>query len=219
MYRTGDLVRWRPDGQLVFLGRVDRQVKIRGFRIEPGEVESALTRRPDIRAAAVVVREDRPGERRLVGYVIPRVGAGLDTDRIREDLARELPDHLVPAALVVLDRLPLSPSGKLDQAALPAPSAGSGAPAREPATPAEEALLGLVRELLGTDEINLDDGFLDVGGDSIVSLSWCPGPVDSAGAWPPGTCSTGAPSPVSRRAVSDSATATPRAHRPSATPR
>ncbi|ACU97091.1 non-ribosomal peptide synthetase [Saccharomonospora viridis] len=170
MYRTGDLVQWRPDGQLVFLGRVDRQVKIRGFRIEPGEIESALTRRPDIRAAAVVVREDRPGERRLVGYVIPRVGAGLDTDRIREDLARELPDHLVPAALVVLDRLPLSPSGKLDQAALPAPSAGSGAPAREPATPAEEALLGLVRELLGTDEINLDDGFLDVGGDSIVSL-------------------------------------------------
>src|SRR5690606_41703639 len=100
--RTGDVVQGRPDGRLGVLGRVARQGKIRGFRIERGEIESALTRRPDSRAAAVVVREDRPGERRLVGYVIPRVGAGLDTDRIREDLARELPDHLVPAALVVL---------------------------------------------------------------------------------------------------------------------
>ncbi|WP_298175682.1 non-ribosomal peptide synthetase, partial [Saccharomonospora sp.] len=170
MYRTGDLVHWRPDGQLVFLGRADRQVKIRGFRIELGEIESALTRRPDIRAAAVVVREDRPGERRLVGYVIPKVGVELDTDRVREDLGAELPDHLVPSALVVLDRLPLSPSGKLDQAALPAPSSGTVTPAREPVTPAEAVLLGLVREVLGTDEINLDDGFLDVGGDSIVSL-------------------------------------------------
>ncbi|WP_197319889.1 non-ribosomal peptide synthetase [Saccharomonospora sp. NB11] len=168
MYRTGDLVYWRADGQLVFVGRADRQVKIRGFRIELGEIESALSRHPDVRGCAVVVREDR--ERRLVGYVIPAEGARFDPARLREDLLTELPDHLVPTAFVALDRLPLTPGGKLDEAALPAPERGPARPAREPATRAEEVLLRLVRELVGTDDVTLDDRFLEIGGDSIVSL-------------------------------------------------
>ncbi|WP_424186751.1 amino acid adenylation domain-containing protein [Actinokineospora sp. G85] len=170
MYRTGDLVRWRPDGRLVFLGRADHQVKVRGFRIELSEVETVLTRHPDVRACAVVVREDRPGDRRLVGYVIPADDAVPDADSVREHLSAELPDHMVPSALVLLDRLPLGPSGKLDRAALPAPGTGATAPAREPATHAETVLLAVFREVLGTDEVNLEDAFLDVGGDSIVSL-------------------------------------------------
>jgi amino acid adenylation domain-containing protein/non-ribosomal peptide synthase protein (TIGR01720 family) len=164
MYRTGDLVRWRPDGQLVFLGRADHQVKLRGFRIEPGEIETALTRHPDVRASAVLVRDDR-----LVGYVVPVDGAAPDPAALREYLAAELPAHLVPAALVLLGRLPLGPSGKLDRAALPAPGPRSTAAAREPATSAETVLLRVVRELLGPD-VTVDDGFLDAGGDSIASL-------------------------------------------------
>ncbi|MBB5953739.1 amino acid adenylation domain-containing protein/non-ribosomal peptide synthase protein (TIGR01720 family) [Saccharothrix tamanrassetensis] len=170
MYRTGDLVHWRPDGQLVFLGRADHQVKIRGFRIELSEIETVLTRHPDVRACAVVVREDRPGERRLVGYVIPTDGADPDREQVRRHLAGELPDHMVPTALVVLDSLPLGPSGKLDRAALPAPEVRAGAPAREPATPAEAVLLGVFREVLGIEDVALDDAFFDIGGDSIVSL-------------------------------------------------
>ncbi|WP_433260071.1 amino acid adenylation domain-containing protein [Actinosynnema sp. CS-041913] len=170
MYRTGDLVHWRPDGNLVFLGRADHQVKIRGFRIELSEIETVLTRHPDVRACAVVVREDRPGERRLVGYVIPTDGADPDLARLRLHLAGELPDHMVPTALVVLDSLPLGPSGKLDRAALPAPEARAAAPAREPATNAEAVLLGVFREVLGSDDVHLDDAFFDIGGDSIVSL-------------------------------------------------
>ncbi|GAA4523535.1 non-ribosomal peptide synthetase [Amycolatopsis samaneae] len=169
MYRTGDLVHWRPDGQLVFLGRADHQVKIRGFRVELAEIETVLTRDPDVRACAVIVREDRPGDRRLVGYVIPADGVEFDPALVRERLGAELPDHMVPTALVLLDRLPLGPSGKLDRAALPAPETATVA-AREPATPEEAVLLGVFRAVLGTAEVNLDDAFFDIGGDSIVSL-------------------------------------------------
>ncbi len=165
MYRTGDVVYWRPDGQLVFVGRADRQVKIRGFRIELGEIESTLARHPDVRGCAVLVRDGR-----LVGYVIPAEGAVVDADGLREDLLATLPDHMVPTAFVTLDRLPLTPGGKLDEAALPAPESGPAAPSRQPATRAEEVLLGIVREVLGDDGINLDDRFLEIGGDSIVSL-------------------------------------------------
>ncbi|WP_307796158.1 non-ribosomal peptide synthetase [Amycolatopsis sp. 195334CR] len=165
MYRTGDLVRWRPDGNLVFLGRADHQVKIRGFRIELGEIETALTRHPQIRACAVIVREGR-----LVGYLIPADGAEPEAAEVREFLSAELPEHMVPAALVTLDRLPLGPSGKLDRAALPAPEARAATAAREPATEAETVLLRVFREVLDTEDVQLDDAFLDVGGDSIVSL-------------------------------------------------
>ncbi|MEW2524137.1 amino acid adenylation domain-containing protein [Streptomyces sp. NPDC047071] len=164
VYRTGDLVRWRPDGQLVFLGRVDHQVKVRGFRVELGEIESTLTRHPDVRASAVIVREDR-----LVGYVIPTDGADLDTEEVRAYLAGELPDHMVPTAFVELDRLPLSPSGKLDAAALPAPETAAAA-RRAPATEAEAVLLRVFQDVLGTEDIGPDDAFFAIGGDSIVSL-------------------------------------------------
>ncbi|MFB4426474.1 non-ribosomal peptide synthetase [Streptomyces sp. QL37] len=164
IYRTGDLVRWRPDGQLVFLGRADHQVKIRGFRVELGEIESTLTSHPDVRACAVIMREGR-----LVGYVIPTDDADLDTARLREYLAGELPDHMVPTALVPISRLPLSPSGKLDTSALPAPETTAAA-RREPATEAEALLLAVFRDILGSDEVGLDDDFFAVGGDSIVAL-------------------------------------------------
>nr|APD71900.1 non-ribosomal peptide synthetase 1 [Streptomyces sp.] len=164
IYRTGDLVRWRPDGQLVFLGRADHQVKIRGFRVELGEIESTLTTHADVRACAVIMREGR-----LVGYVIPTDGADLDTARLREYLARELPDHMVPTALVPISRLPLGPGGKLDTSALPAPETTAAA-RREPATEAEAVLLGVLRDILGTEDIGLDDDFFAIGGDSIVAL-------------------------------------------------
>ncbi|MEU1214517.1 amino acid adenylation domain-containing protein [Streptomyces sp. NPDC005790] len=164
LYRTGDLVRWRPDGQLVFLGRADHQIKIRGFRVELGEIESTLTGHPDVRASAVIMREGR-----LVGYVIPTDDADLDTVRLRAYLAEQLPDHMVPTALVPLDRLPLGPGGKLDASALPAPETTAAA-RREPSTEAEAVLLGVFRDVLGTDDIGLDDDFFAVGGDSIVSL-------------------------------------------------
>ncbi|WP_409495393.1 amino acid adenylation domain-containing protein [Amycolatopsis sp. cmx-11-12] len=163
MYRTGDLVRWRPDGQIVFLGRADHQVKLRGFRIELGEIETALTGHDDVRAAAVIVREDR-----LVAYVVPVDGAEPYPAVLREHLAADLPAYMVPTAFVPLERLPLGPSGKLDRAALPAPEARSVG-GREPATPAEAVLLHVVRELLGPG-VGLDDGFLEAGGDSIASL-------------------------------------------------
>ncbi|WP_420791761.1 amino acid adenylation domain-containing protein [Actinomycetospora callitridis] len=170
MYRTGDRVRWRADGQLIYLGRTDDQVKVRGVRIEPAEIEAALARHPDVRAGVVEVREDRPGERRLVGYVVPVDGARIDPAALRADLAAVLPTAMVPAALVPLDRLPLGPSGKLDRGALPAPDHVS-TPSRAPATPAESVLLGVLREVLENDAIELDDEFIDVGGDSIVSLA------------------------------------------------
>ncbi|MDP0398344.1 non-ribosomal peptide synthetase [Tsukamurella strandjordii] len=167
MYRTGDLVAWRPDGNLSFHGRADHQVKIRGLRVELGEIETALARQHGVRAAAVLVHEDR-----LVGYLVRNDGAEPDPEAIRTALGTELPDHMVPTAYVVLDRLPLGPTGKLDRAALPAPAVGRADPAadRLPATPAEEAVLAVFREILDTEDVTLADDFVELGGDSLVSL-------------------------------------------------
>ncbi|GAA4238441.1 hypothetical protein GCM10022254_54400 [Actinomadura meridiana] len=173
MYRTGDLARWRADGTLDYIGRVDHQVKIRGFRIELGEVESALAADPRVAQAVVVVREDRPGDRRLVGYVVPAAGAAPDPADLRAFVGETLPAYMVPWTIVVLDALPLTPNGKLDRKALPAPEPPAEAPAkarRAPSSPSEELLCSLFATVLRRDAVGPDDGFFDLGGDSIGSI-------------------------------------------------
>ncbi|GAB2610875.1 hypothetical protein GCM10027168_49720 [Streptomyces capparidis] len=170
MYRTGDLVRWRPDGQLDFLGRTDEQVKLRGFRVEPGEIEAALTAHPAVDRALVVVREDRPGDRRLVGYAVPAAGPRPDPAALRAFAAERLPGHMVPAAVVVLDRLPLTPNGKVDRAALPAPDYAAAVTSRGPRTPAERAVCAVFRQVLDLPEVGAEDSFFDLGGDSIQAI-------------------------------------------------
>jgi thioesterase domain-containing protein len=165
MYRTGDLGRREPDGRLTHLGRTDAQLKVRGFRIEPGEVESVLLAHPQVRQAVVVAREDRPGDRRLVGYVVGE--SDVDTGAVRMQAAAALPRHLVPAHVVALDRLPLTANGKLDRAALPEP--GGSTDGRPPRTPREEVLCALFAEVLGVPRVGVDDGFFDLGGHSLLA--------------------------------------------------
>ncbi|CUW25653.1 non-ribosomal peptide synthetase [Streptomyces reticuli] len=168
MYRTGDLARRRPDGTVEFLGRADDQVKIRGFRVEPGEVEAALAAHPDVVDVAVLAREDRPGAKRLVAYVVGP--AGQDGEELRAFAARTLPDYLVPTAVVPLPALPLSRNGKLDRAALPAPEALPGRTRVEPRTEAERRTAAVFGEVLGSEPPGVEDDFFQLGGDSILSI-------------------------------------------------
>ncbi|OZM72919.1 non-ribosomal peptide synthetase [Amycolatopsis antarctica] len=170
MYRTGDLVRRRTDGNLEYLGRADAQVKVRGFRIEPGEIEAVLGADPSVAAVVVIVREDRPGDPRLVGYVVPAEGETADPERLRRLAATQLPDYMVPTAIMPITTFPLTTNGKLNRAALPAPEAPTATAARGPETPQQEVLCGLFAEVLGTDRVGIDDNFFDLGGDSIVSI-------------------------------------------------
>ncbi|MEU5695254.1 amino acid adenylation domain-containing protein [Actinosynnema sp. NPDC020468] len=167
MYRTGDRGRWRRDGRLEFAGRADDQVKIRGFRVEPREVELALARYPAVRQAAVAVREDRPGDRRLVAYVVP--ASEVDPAGLRRDLAGRLPAYLVPSAVVLLDALPLAATGKLDRRALPAPGYG-GEEGPAPRTAAEDLLRGVFAEVLGREVVRVDQSFFDLGGHSLSAV-------------------------------------------------
>ena len=169
MYRSGDLVLRRPDGQLRYVRRADDQVKLRGFRVEPSEVAVVLAELPEVAQAVVVVHEDRHGERRLVGYVTPTPGAVPDPARLRAAAARLLPEYMVPAAVVPLDVLPLSPSGKLDRARLPDPGFGTRG-GRAPATPDEVALAALFADVLGLPEVSATDNFFDLGGHSLMAI-------------------------------------------------
>jgi amino acid adenylation domain-containing protein/thioester reductase-like protein/non-ribosomal peptide synthase protein (TIGR01720 family) len=166
MYRTGDLVRWRRDGQLDYLGRADEQVKIRGYRIELGEVRAVLAGLAGVVAAVVVAREDRPGDKRLVGYVT----GSADPAELRAALAERLPAYMVPAKVVVADALPLTVNGKLDTRALPAPDYTDGDVYRGPANRVEEVLAGIYAQVLGMDRVSVDDSFFELGGDSILSM-------------------------------------------------
>ncbi|MEU9156831.1 amino acid adenylation domain-containing protein [Streptomyces sp. NPDC048417] len=169
MYRTGDLARWTADGELVFVGRDDDQVKVRGFRIELGEVETALARCPGVAQAAAAVHDGEQGDRRLVGYVVAEPGARPDPAGLRQRLADELPAHLTPHLVTVVDALPRTLSGKLDRKALPAPVVPSAAAARRrmPRTATEEILAGLFAETLGLPQVGIDDSFFDLGGHSL----------------------------------------------------
>ena len=171
LYRTGDQARWREDGVLEFLGRLDDQVKIRGHRIELGEIEAVLARHPLVRQAVVVAREDTPGEKRLIAYLVVEKYPGVD--ELRAHLSRELPDFMVPAVFVTLDALPLTPNRKVDRKKLPAPGASRPALARQfvaPRTPREDTLAGYFREALGLERVGVFDNFLELGGDSLSAV-------------------------------------------------
>jgi amino acid adenylation domain-containing protein len=173
MYRTGDIVRWSESGGLEFVGRIDDQVKIRGYRVEPGEIQAVLMAHPAIRDAVVIVREDSPGDRRLTGYVVPAVaGARPESAELRAYLSERLPSHQVPAAIVVLQTLPLTANGKADRCALPEPPHGRNlaTAADKPATAVHEVLAGIWTDVLGVDDVGIHDDFLQLGGQSLQAV-------------------------------------------------
>jgi amino acid adenylation domain-containing protein/non-ribosomal peptide synthase protein (TIGR01720 family) len=173
IYRTGDLARFRPDGSIEFLGRSDDQVKIRGFRIELGEIEALLATYPAVKASVVIAREDTPGDKRLVAYMMLNQGWTATTSELRRFLNENLPEHMVPSAFVMLDKLPSMPNGKVDRRALPAPERHR--PELEktfvaPLTPIERQLTQIWSQVLGIEQIGMHDNFFDLGGDSILAI-------------------------------------------------
>jgi len=173
MYRSGDRVRWLSDGELLYLGRLDQQVKLRGFRIEPGEVEAVLKESPEVREAVVLVREDAPGDRRLVAYLV-FASSEADVSDLRRRCRERLPAYMVPSAFVVLPRLPLLASGKLDRAALPAPEAARPDLAERfvaPENELEQTVAAAWQEVLGVERVGIRDNFFDLGGHSLLLVS------------------------------------------------
>ncbi|MFP2956444.1 amino acid adenylation domain-containing protein [Myxococcus sp. 1LA] len=174
LYRTGDRVRWNADGSLEFLGRSDFQVKVRGFRIELGEIEAVLQQAPGVQEAVVLAREDSPGDKRLVAYVVGEDGVdSVDPRSLRDHVLRKLPEYLVPAIFIPMEALPLSPNGKVDRKALPAPDADrtlTGASFEAPRDASEQTLADIWAEVLGLNQVGIDDSFFELGGDSIRSI-------------------------------------------------
>lgn len=169
MYRTGDRARRLADGTYEYLGRIDQQVKLRGFRIELGEIESRLRSHPQVRQALALVREDRPGDRRLVAYLVYHEQAPQAAE-LRQHLAAQLPDYMVPAAFVTLAQMPMTPGGKLNRAALPAPDySAQGSSQRAPQSEREQQLLALWQNVLGQQAIAMDDNFFAIGGHSLLA--------------------------------------------------
>nr|AXN93627.1 PuwA [Symplocastrum muelleri NIVA-CYA 644] len=169
LYKTGDLARYLPDGNIEFLGRIDNQVKIRGFRIELGEIETVLGTHPQVKQVAVIVREDKPGDKRLVAYIVPQQES-LASSELRSLIKQKLPDYMVPAAFVMLPTLPLTPSGKIDRRALPAPSSNESTATVPPRDPVELQLAQIWSEVLGVDWVGVGDNFFDLGGHSLLAV-------------------------------------------------
>jgi hypothetical protein len=175
MYRTGDRVHWRPDGTVAFLGRIDQQVKVRGFRIELGEIESVLASHPKVKQAVVIVREDRPGDKRLAAYTTTAEGAEKPATvaELRAHHKERLPDYMVPPIFIALDTLPLTPNGKVDRKSLPAPDRNRPELGEEyvaPRNPTEAALARIWSETLGLERIGVNDDFFELGGDSLMVI-------------------------------------------------
>ena len=173
MYRSGDLARRLEGGELEYLGRIDHQVKIRGFRIELGEIETTIAAHPAVSQVAVIDREDTPGEKKLVAYLVADTPPSTLIADLRQTLRTRLPDYMVPAHFLYLDTLPLTTNGKLDRKALPAPDhapAESGGPYVAPRNPVEEILAGIYARLLGLEQVGVDDSFFDLGGDSLSAM-------------------------------------------------
>ena len=172
LYKTGDMASYLPDGTIRFLGRMDHQVKIRGFRVELGEIQAALSRYPALKESIVVVREDVPGQKRLVGYAVADRKPWPNAGDLRRFLQQKLPDYMVPSAFVLMEALPMTPNGKVDRRALPAPDntrAGSEIPYAGPRDSTEETLAGIWRELLGCDQVGIHDDFFTLGGHSLLA--------------------------------------------------
>src|SRR5436305_13604591 len=167
LYRTGNLVRRQPGGEIVYLGRLDHQVKVRGFRIELGEIEAALSALAGVREAVVVVREETPGDQRLVAYL---AGDAPEPGALRRQLRERLPEFMVPAVFVHLAALPLNPSGKVDRKALPAPDPGPAPGFVAPRTPAEETLAEIWQEVLRLPRVGVHDNFFERGGHSLLAV-------------------------------------------------